>query len=242
MLMLGQENATRCTWVDLVNSFCLNPDRTNGVPGVLPAELKHYLWDLSDLSNTTKPSGQSVPPDDSLSLTEDLLQLVDSNDVVGSQGRIERQQKHGLRVGILAIQGKQSSRSADAVAAVMKLPHVIRVEIAPSDSPPTVDEHISDLNASKVLPSLSEAKLRGLISGMVATPAVNEAAATWETGIGMISAGPDVLLIEDPLDVILVEKSHAAYGELFSKALARNCHAFKSDNCNLFIGICSIFC
>ena len=241
MLMLGQENATRCTWVDLVNSFCLNPDRTNGVPGVLPAELKHYLWDLSDLSNTTKPSGQSMHPNDSLSLTEDLLQIVDSNDIADGQGRIKWQQKHGLRVGILAAQGKQLSRSANAVAAVMKLPHVIRVEIAPSDGPPTV-EHISDLNASMVLPSLSEVKLRGLLSGMVATPAVNEAAATWEIGVGVISAGPDVLLIEDPLDVILVEKSHAAYGDLFAKALARNCHAFKNDHCNLYIGICSIFC
>ena len=239
--MLGQENATRCTWVDLVNSFCLNPTHTNGVPGILPLELRHYLWDLSDLSNTTKPSGQSMHPNDSLSLTEDLLQLADTNDVVGSQGRIERQQKHGLRVGILAVQGKQSPRSANAVAAVMKLPHVIRVEIAPSDSPPIV-EHIPDLNASKVLPSLSEAKLRGLLSGMVTAPAVNEAAATWETGIGMISAGPDVLLLENPLDVILVEKSHAAYGDLFAKALARNCHAFKNDHCNSFLGRCSIFC
>ena len=241
MIMLGQENATRCTWVDLVNSFCLNPDRTNGVPGVLPAEVRHYLWDLSDLSNTTKPSGQSMQPDDSLSLNEDLLQLVDSNDVVGSLGRIERQQNHGLRVGILTVQGKQSTRSADAVAAVTKLPHVIRVEIAPSDSPPTI-EHISDLNASMVLPSLSEAKLRGLLSGMASSPSVNEDAATWETGIGMISAGPDVLLLEDPLDVILAEKSSAAYTNMFAKASALNCRAIKNELCNPYLDICYLFC
>lgn len=127
MLMLGPVNATRCTWLRLLSSFCLVPDRTHGVPGILPAELEHYLWDLSDLSEVKLPS----PTGDSLSLTEEVLQLnPGSGGHDGGSGGEARENpkthlKHGLQVGILASFGKKPSLRLNlATKAMSMLPHI----------------------------------------------------------------------------------------------------------------------
>jgi hypothetical protein len=228
MMMLGGENATRCTWVDLINSPCLAPGRTNGVPGVLPAELGHYLWDLSDLSGTEQAG-------DSLSLADDLLQL-EGSDGAGSPGRSGRHQ-HGLRVGVLAVADKKPSRSDNVVAAVTKLSHVIRVELRSFDSPINPGNASS---ASLVMPAISEARLREYMSSMTSasTSAVDGKPA--ETGV--ILAGPDVLLLEDPLDVILLDSSLRKYDNLVNKASSLNCHNLKRDDCNLYLDLCYLFC
>lgn len=226
MLMLGPENATTCTWVDLLSSFCLIPSYTHGVPGILPAELGHYLWDLSDLSSrmsqTAGSAGsESSPPQDTLRLTEDVLELQ-------QQGHMREgtKMKHGLNVGVLAISGEKPKIMLEAVA---KLSYVRRVEISADDAP-YANVHLPNINASLTLPSLSEVKLRGIISSMVVDdPAAvkpSDGNSPWEGGAGMIAAGPDILLLEAPLDVILMGKSLEAFHEVSTKTLAQ-CFARK---------------
>lgn len=232
MLMLGPKNSTRCTWVRLLNSFCLVPDRTHGVPGILPAELGHNLWDLSDLSEDKL---QPSPTGGSLSLTEEVLQLSSgpgrSDDNRGGSGEVrgkpsETHLKHGLQVGILATSAqKPSLRSSLALKAVSKLPHIVRAELTESDCP-TVTVHLPLANVSLVMPLVTELKLREIVLWMAALK-MHKADSPWEAGAGMIAAGPDVLLLEAPLDVTLMGKSLEAFKHL--TLVANDCRAFKDS-------------
>lgn len=230
MLMLGPVNATRCTWLRLLSSFCLVPDRTHGVPGILPAELEHYLWDLSDLSEVKLPS----PTGDSLSLTEEVLQLnPGSGGHDGGSGGEARENpkthlKHGLQVGILASFGKKPSLRLNlATKAMSMLPHIVRAELKESDGP-TVNVRLPLANVSLMMPLVTEVKLRDVISAMAAKSALPESASPWEFGMGMIAAGPDILLLEAPLDVTLMGKSLEAFEQLTTGGV-NDCRAFKDS-------------
>ena len=217
MLMLGPENATRCTWIDVINHDCLVPSRFAGIPGLLPAELQHYLWDLSDLPATaTGGLGAAASGlGGSLSLLEDLF---------GSGGGL---QSHGLKVGLLAPPGHATPTAAAEAAG--KLPHVVRLDVAAADAP-VVNVSLPSVEAWLLLPIVAEAKLRQLLQGAAwATESVVVAGGaarppTWVVGSDVIAAGPDVLLLEGPLDVDL----DAAGSDLFEKMLKeRQCHAIR---------------
>ena len=222
MLMLGPENATRCTWIDVINHDCLVPHQLAGIPGLLPAELQHYLWDLSDLAATAAGSLGAAASGlgGSLSLLEDLLGSVGG----ASGGGLK---SHGLKVGLLAPPGHASL--AAAAEAAGKLPHVIRLNMAAADAP-VVNVSLPSVEAWLMLPTMAEAKLRELLQG---TAGARESGAgaggaapppTWVVGGDMIAAGPDVLLLEGPLDVSL----DAVGSDLFEKTLKeRQCHAIR---------------
>ena len=153
-----------------------------------------------------------------MSLLEDLL-----GSGGGSSGGGLK--SHGLKVGLLAPPGK-ASLAAEAEAAG-KLPHVIRLDMAAADVP-VVNVSLPSVEAWLLLPTMAEAKLRELLQAAGARDSGagggGAAPPTWVVGSDMIAAGPDVLLIEGPLDVGL----DAAGSDLFEKTLKeRQCHAIR---------------
>ena len=241
MLMLGPENTTRCTWMDLVNSFCLVPGSLAGVPGLLPAELGHYLWDLSDLSvAVTGPEavgtvgavgsvgavgaiGAAAGGAGELRLVEDLLGGGGGMSSGGDPGD-RGSPAHGLTVGLLAPPGGRSSQAAAAAReAAEKLPNVVRISLAKADAPP-VNVSLPGVGAWLLLPIVAEGRLREILQEVAGARGGSEAPPAWVVGGEMIAAGPDVLLLEGAMDVGL----EAEGSDLFERAVtAGRCHAIR---------------
>ena len=120
----------------------------------------------------------------------------------------------------------EAERGASEAAA--KLPHVTHVDIVTAGGQERVREveiMLSNTGVKLLMPSLKEGRLREIIRGMVKSPEEKDAggwnwlgnvwdkssqstagtgrrsSSDWVTDLGMISSGPDVLLLEDLIEV-----------------------------------------
>jgi hypothetical protein len=146
----------------------------------------------------------------------------------GGDGAGKSGANHGLKVGILRMARSATSVISEASDTASKLSHVMRMEVKWEDAKERVVA-LPGVNATLSLPSLSEAKLRDLLTRMLADPPPTSAGgqeSSWVAGGDMIASGPDVLLVEDAVDVVLEEGSKGM--ELFEKLVKEGeCHALK---------------
>lgn len=233
-------NETLCEWSELISHGCLNWHQGSaGTPpwGILPLELPYYLFDLSNL-NVDKKDGNSHAGGGSLSLREVVLGLRrEGTETVASdpsfaqdqtqdetQDRILAQDHYlGLTVAVLrtSTQGYSSSHD-DSKGSSSYGRHVAIIDLSEA---PLFNHTLSHIGASALIPRVNATMLRAKLNSsyghhgdeavrgaltlhwhMVAVVGSGSRTMTTST----ISPGPDILLIEAPLDAWIEEDSPEA--------------------------------
>ncbi len=184
--------------------------------GLLPAEVPHYLYDLSDLSSQASPSQSSNASDDEATLS--LEELVFGRQ---SQGIDRGIRAHGLSVGLVSF--------ATAPSSSTELQPGVRRIVLPETDAPRIVVSLLGLNASLGLPSIKEARLREIMLQFHHDTS-GTSGSEWEDAEARnVAAGPDVLLLEGPVDVELDPKGKGF--RIFESSMENGrCNALRDEN------------